>query len=183
MKKLIVSLMILMSLSVANAQITELKEARVGFDPVVPEVIVEGNSYTFKINRNYGAGFEEDPIAFLEDHCQMEAFIEMIGENIADGYNVEVKSTKGRLRAEYCKAGNLKKVSYKLKDVLLPAHLQREVYGNFKGWNMTRNVHIAKGRNGYLTNNYFKIRLEKDGQVQNLKINGSKVSSIELAGL
>ena len=183
MKKMFVSLMILFWAGIANAQFTELKEARVGFDPNLPEVTVEGDTYVFKINRRFGQEFEKDPIAFLNEHCQLKAFIDLVKENDINGYRVDVKSTKGILKANYCKEGNLRKVSYKLKNVLLPYQLQEEVYRNYKGWNMTQNVHVAKGRKGIIEEEYFRIRLEKDGEVQNLRIDMDAAEGIELAGI
>ena len=183
MKKMFVTLMILMWAGLANAQITELKEAKVGFDPNLPEVTLEGDTYVFKINRNFGEEFERDPIAFLNRHCRLEAFIDLVQENGIKGYNVDVVSTKGRLKANYCNKGNLRKVSYKLKNVLLPSRLQEEVYRKYKGWNMTQNVHVAKGRNGDIVKEYFRIRLEKEGEVQNLRIDIDAAEKIELAGI
>lgn len=179
-----VSLMILMWAGIANAQFTELKEARVGFDPNLPEVTVEGDSYVFRINKRFGREFEKDPIAFLNKHCRLEAFIDLVQENGINGYKVDVRSTKGRLKANYCREGNLRKVSYKLKNVLLPSQLQEEVYRKYRGWNMTANVHVAKGSGGIIEEEYFRIRLEKEGEVQNLKIVvDAAEENIELAGI
>ena len=183
MKKLFVSLMIFMWAGIGNAQITELKEARVGFDPNLPEVTVEGDTYVFQINRKFGKEFEKDPIAFLNKHCHLEAFIDLVQDQDINGYNVNVKSTKGKLKANYCKQGNLRKVSFKLKNVLLPSRLQEEVYRKYQGWNMTRNVHVAKVRDGNFVEEYFRIRLEKEGEIQNLKIDVDEAENIELAGI
>ncbi|WP_324719555.1 hypothetical protein [Salinimicrobium sp. HB62] len=183
MKKMFLGLMILMWAGIANAQFTELKEARVGFDPNLPEVTVEGDTYVFRINKRFGEEFEKDPIGFLNKHCRLEAFIDLVEDEGINGYQVDVKSTKGRLKASYCKEGNLRKVSYKLKNVLLPPQLQEEVYRKYRGWNMTRNVHRAKGRDGIVEEEYFKIRLEKEGEVQNLRIDMEAAEIIELAGL
>lgn len=183
MKSFFVSLMILMWAGIGNAQFTELNEARVGFDPLLPEVIVDGENYVFKVKEKYSGEFEKDPVAFLEEHCQIEAFIDLVQDGKTVEYRVEVNSTKGKMRAKYCKEGNLLRVSYKLKNVLLPSDLQKEVYRKYKGWNMTRNIHVAKGKDGIVQEEYYKIRLEKGDEVQNLKIviNGSE--PIEIASM
>ncbi|WP_037325013.1 hypothetical protein [Salinimicrobium terrae] len=181
MKIFFVSLVILMWAEIGNAQFTELKEARVGFDPVLPEVTVDGEKYIFKIREKYGREFEKDPVEFLDRYCKIEAFIDLVEDGKTLEYQVEVRSNKGKMRAKYCKEGNLLTVSYKLKNVLLPPHLQEEVYRNYKGWNMTRNIHVAKGRDGNVQQEYFKIRLEKGDEVQNLKIQVTDGKPIEVA--
>lgn len=181
MKKLVVCLMALMLAGLTNAQITELKEARVGFDPLLPEITVEGDNYIFKVQEEYSGEFEEDPVAFLDKHCKIEAFIDLVQDGKTLEYEVAINSTKGKMRAKYCKEGNLLKLSYKLKNVLLPAHLQEEVYRNYKGWNMTRNIHVAKGKDGELVEEYYKIRLERAGEVQNLRIDVQDMADFEFA--
>lgn len=173
--------MVLMAAGVAHAQITELKEARVGFDPLLPEVQIKGNNYIFKLKEKYAGEFEKDPIEFLDKYCEIEAFIDLVQDGKTVEYQVDLNSTKGRMKARYCKEGNLQKVSYRLKNVLLPPHLQEEVYRRYKGWNMTRNFHVVKGRKGKMLQEYYKIRLEKGGEVQNLRIDVNDLYNFELA--
>ena len=181
MKKVFVSLMLLMCSGIGNAQFTELKEARVGFDPQLPEMTVDGDKYIFNVKQKYEGEFEKDPIAFLEKYCEIEAFIDLVQDEKTIAYQVEVNSNKGRMKAKYCKEGNLIRVSYKLKNVQLPASLQADLYRNYKGWNMTRNIHFARSRNGNMRQEYYKIRLEKAGEVQNLKIEVNDPEPIEVA--
>lgn len=183
MKKMFVLLLSLMWAGIINAQITELKEARVGFDPVLPEVTVDGNSYVFKIKEKYGKEFEKDPVGFLEKYCQIEAFIDLVQDGKTVEYEVNVRSTKGKMKAKYCKEGNLLRVSYKLNNVLLPANLQEEIYRNYKGWTMTRNVHVAKLKKDRILEEYFKIRLERGDEVENLKIDILNDTDFEVAGI
>lgn len=174
--------MIFMWAGFTHAQFTELKEARVGFDPQLPEVTVDGNSYIFKIDEKYGREFENDPVAFLEKHCQIAAFIDLVQDGKSVEYQVDVKSTKGKMKAKYCKEGNLLLVSYKLKNVLLPPNLQEEVYRNYKGWKMTSNIRVAKGRRGKALEEYYQIRLEKGDEVQKVKLDVDELK-IEVAGI
>ena len=69
MKRIFISLVILMWAGIVNAQFTELNEARVGFDPLLPEVTVDGANYIFKVEEKYAGEFEKDPVAFLNEHC------------------------------------------------------------------------------------------------------------------
>lgn len=181
MKNLFVSLMFLLLAGITNAQITELKEARVGFDPLLPEVRVDGENYIFKFKEDYAKDFEKDPIAFLDKYCEIEAFIDLVQDGKTVEYQVALNSSKGKMKARYCKEGNLLNVSFKLKNVLLPAHLQEEVYRRYKGWNMTRNIHVAKGKNGKILEEYYKIKLEKGDEVQNLRINVNDTEEFEVA--
>lgn len=173
--------MVFMWAGIVNAQFTELKEARVGFDPLLPEMTVDGEKYVIKVKEQYDGEFEKDPVAFLDKYCNIEAFIDLVRDEETLDYQVDINSTKGRMRAKYCKEGNLIRVSCKLKNVLLPPHLQKEVYSKYKGWNMTRNVHIVKGRNGSVQEEYFRIRLQKGDEVQNLKIDMNDLKPVEVA--
>jgi hypothetical protein len=183
MRKFFASLMILMWAGMGNAQFTELKEARVGFDPVLPDVTVDGENYIFKLEEKYAGEFEKDPVAFLEKYCKIEAFIDLVQDGKTLEYQVVVQSTKGKMKAKYCKEGNLQKVSYRLKNVLLPVGLQRDLYSKYKGWNMTRNSHIARGIDGGVQQEYFKIRLEQGNKVQKLKIDVNELKPIEISSL
>jgi hypothetical protein len=183
MKRFFISLVVLMWVGILNAQFTELGEARVGFEPLLPEVTVDGADYIFKVEEKYAGEFEEDPVAFLEKHCNIEAFLDLVRDDKNRHYQLEIKSTKGKMKAKYCKEGNLLMLSYRLKDVLLPIDLQKEVYRQYKGWNMTRNVHVAKGRKGIVQEEYYKIRLEKGDEVQNLKIAVNDSEAVEVASI
>lgn len=166
-----------------SAQITELREARVGFDPQLPEITVSGNTYRIKIQEKYSGEFEKDPMAYLDKYCNIEAFIDLIQDENHIEYFVELKSTKGNMQAKYCREGNLKKVTCKLKNVLLPDDLREEVYRNYKGWTMVENIHVVKGRNGAIGEEYFKIKLENDGRIQNLKLKRNRMNGREIAGI
>ncbi|MGI0106916.1 hypothetical protein [Salinimicrobium sp. WS361] len=183
MKRFFISLVILMWAGIVNAQFTELDEARIGFDPLLPEVTVDGANYIFKVEEKYAGEFEKDPVAFLNEHCNIEAFLDLVKNEKNRHYQLEINSTKGKLKAKYCQQGNLLRISYQLKDVLLPLDLQKEVYRQYKGWNMTQNVHIAKGKKGIVSEDYYKIRLEKGSEVQNLKISVNKIEPIEVASM
>ena len=110
--------------------------------------------------------------------------MDLVQDTNVNGYRVDVNSNKGRLKANYCREGKLRKVSYKLKNVLLPSQLQEEVYRKYAGWNMTRNVHVAKGSDGIIEEEFFLVHLEKDGEVMKLKIDvESGEKNTEVAGI
>lgn len=183
MKKLAVYFMFVMFTGIVSAQVTELKEARVGFDPLLPEIVVSGNTYRITPKEKYAGEFEQDPMAYLNNYCNIEAFIDLVQDDNTSEYVVDIKSDKGNMQAKYCGEGNLKKVTCKLKNVLLPEDIREEVYRKYKGWIIVQNVHVVKGRNGKVGAEYYKIKLENNGRFQTLRINRNKMNVIEIAGL
>lgn len=168
---------------VSTGQITELGEARIGFDEILPEITVKGNTYRMAVSEKFAGEFEQDPVAYLQKNCNIGAFIDLVQDDTTVEYMVELNSSKGRMQAKYCRKGNLKKMNCKLKNVLLPEDLREEVYRRYKGWTMIENVHVVKGKDGAVKEEFFRIKLENNGQTQDLKIKRNRAEKVEIAGI
>lgn len=154
-------------------EITELKEAKVGFAPLSSDVQRDGDSYTFHVNESYMGEFERDPLAFLESYFDIDNFIEEVKDEGYDAYEVSLVSGNGYLKADYDKDGNLKETSEKFKDVVLPQALRETLYRDHKGWEMVKNVHITTGRDGLVDRDFYRIKLKNDNRSMTLKIDAA----------
>lgn len=165
--KTLIFYLVLLVLGPGHAQeITELKEAKVGFSPMSSNMERNGNSFSFSIKQSAAGEFEKDPLAFLKAHFSIDGFISELKHEQYDSYEVSFVSRKGFLKADFDRDGNLVKSHSRLKNVLLPGKLREDLYRDHEGWVMTGNIHITGGRNGIIGKDYYKINLEngKDRQ-------------------
>ncbi|GHA27136.1 hypothetical protein GCM10007103_05660 [Salinimicrobium marinum] len=183
MKKLMIFFGILIWAGTAYGQeITQLEEAKIGFDPDTPSMVVQGDSFIFKAIEDFVGEFEQDPHAYLDKYCNMEIFVLSLKDNNYHGYLVDINSTKGKLDATFDKEGKLEKTSFKLKNVLLPDELREQVYRDYKGWTMVENMHVAKGKNGLVKEEFYRLKMVKGDQKQQIKITMTDFRGIEVAG-
>lgn len=162
-------------------EIEELKEARVGFSPLTSDVVKDGNSYAFSVKEAYAGEFEEDPMAFMEAYFDIHNFISSVEDENYDAYQVNLKSKKGFLRADFDGNGNLGRTSERFVNTLVPPGIREQIYKKYQGWDMVKNVRIVKGRNGVVNKHLYKIVLRKDNDRKVLKINGFSTDRSEVA--
>lgn len=180
MKTLVFSL-ILLVIGTGHAQeFTELKEAKVGFAPLASDVQQNGNSFSFNVKESYSGEFERDPLAFMETYFDIDSFIKEVSRDEYNSYEVSFVSRKGILKADFDKNGELQNTSSRFKNIILPKKLQHQLYRDHKGWEMTKNVHIARGNGGELSKSYYKIKLE-NGKDRKKIILEAPVRGIEVA--
>lgn len=174
MKTLFIYLALVFWAGAIQAQeITELKEAKVGFAPLSSDIQRDGDSFTYKVHETYMGEFERDPLAFLVNYFDIDNFIEQVKQEDYDSYIVNLLSGNGHLTANYDKSGNLTKTSEKFEDVILPPALRETLYRDHEGWEMVKNVHITTGRNGLVDRDFYRIKLKNNGRSMTLKVNAS----------
>ncbi len=174
MKTLFIYLALVFWAGAIQAQeITELKEAKVGFAPLSSDVQRDGDSYTFNVHENYMGEFEKDPLAFLDNYFDINNFIEEVKDEGYDSYEVSLVSGNGYLKASYDRDGNLTKTSEKFKDVFLPEALRESLYRDHEGWKMVKNVHITTGRDGLVNRDFYRIKLKNDNRRMILKVDAA----------
>ena len=182
MKTLSIYLVLAIFCGVLHAQeITELKEAKVGFAPLSSEVTQNGDSFIFKVSESYTGEFEKDPVAFLNNHFVIKDFISQYGERKYASYSVTFKSKKGRLLAHFDKDGSLRKTSEKFNDIILPDALRHQLYRDHKGWTMVKNVHIKNAKDGMVNKDIYHIKMELDNRKKNFKIDASTLQEARMA--
>lgn len=169
MKTLIIYLVLAVVAGTSHAQqITELKEAKVGFAPLTSEVERDGNNFSFNIKEASAHEFDRDPVAFMEAYFDIKNFIAEVKEDKFDTYLVSFKSRKGKLEADFNKKGELVRSTSIFKNILLPKELREKLYSEHKGWVMVKNTHITRGRNGLLTEDIYKIKLVNGKERKNI---------------
>lgn len=160
MKTLIFYLVLLVAGTSQAQEITELKEAKVGFSSIYSDVDQDENRYSFTIKETYSGEFEKDPLAFMEANFDIQSFMDFTKDEEFDGYEVSFINRKGVLKANFNSNGELVRSSSRFKNIVLPEKLRSQLVKDHKGWTMTKNIHIARGKNGLVTKDYYKVKLE-----------------------
>lgn len=168
MKTLIFSLVLTLFAGITNAQeVTELKEARVDGTPLSSEIIRNGDNFTYKVKEAYIREFEKDPLLFVNKYFDFQDLAsEVRGE--WDIYHVTFKSTKGNLQADFDSNGEMLSSISKFKNVILPRELMHQLYKDNKGWEMVKNVHVTRGKDGVVNQDIYRIKLENGKDRKNV---------------
>lgn len=171
MKTLFIFLAFFVGTAIANAQqVTELKEAKVGFSPMASEFTQNGNSFTFAVKELQKGDFEKDPVAFMNENIDMEKFLDLVKDKGYAHYQVKLKSTNGTLHASFNRNGVLGSTTERFENIALPRELMAQLLRDHQGWTMVKNVHITRGDNGRVAREFYKIKLENGKQSKNIKI-------------
>ena len=182
MKTMVIYLTLLFWSGVTNSQeITVLDEARVGFSPGSSEMVRSGDNFIFTVKESYEGEFEKDPVGFMNKYLDMKDFHSEVAHMNFDPYEVIFKSSKGSLHADFDKNGDMLRFSHKLTNVLLPSDLRHNLYRDYKGWRMVKNVHIAAGRNGSMDKEFYRIKMENGKQTKRIKIQRNHQNKSEVA--
>lgn len=181
MRTLILLLLLVGWIGTSQAQqITELEEAKV-IAPNTVEISSDLDNYTFIIKENYVGEFIKNPIEFMNENFDINAFIATINNDDYDEYIVTFKSAKGYLEANFDDDGTLLKTSQRFKDIVLPLNVRRELYRNHKGWTMVQNKYLASGKGERIDREVYKIKIKNGNQSQNIKIDPRTIGASEVA--
>lgn len=168
MKNLVLCLMLFLFGTVAQAQIIELEEAKVDYFPDLKRGA--SNTFSYAVKEIRPGEFAADALGFMKKHFDINAFMDEIGDNDFETFEITFVNGHGFLKAEFDDRGNLKETRQEFKDVLVPANVRTELYKNYKGWTMVKNKYTAKGRGDLVENEIYKIRLENGDKSQTIKI-------------
>lgn len=184
MKKMAIFVALVLSAFICNAQeVIELRETRVGYDPVAHNITNHGNAISVFIQERYTGEFSKDPVRFMHNHFDIQQVISQLGVSDYETYHVSFKSNKGVLVADFDEAGKLTGTFLRLKNIAVPNELKHQLYRDFKGWEMVKNRHIASESNGKTRQNFYKITMKKGNQKVNLKINAADIGKSTLVAL
>lgn len=171
MKTLIITLMLSLTALVMNAQeITVLDEARLFYAPVNAQVVQDGDSYTYTVKSKHGRQFARNPIGFLKANFDIQNFINHTADKNYHAFVVTLKSEHGSLVADFDEEGNLLQTRQNFKEVILPAEIRNDLYQNYDGYTVTKAKYAARTKGEILSKAVYKVRLENQGDTQNLKI-------------
>lgn len=180
-KHIIILVLTLMTVAVHSQGVIELKETTLNYNPVTYDIVESGNTFALNIKENSTGEFEKNPMAFMEKHFNIHSLINQIGDRGYDTYRVVLKSRKGALNAEYDKAGTLLYANLKFTNVLIPYELQRKLYQDYKGWEMVKNQHIAKEKEGVAKIDFYRVKMKKGNKTKNLKFDVANLNDGDVA--
>lgn len=171
MKTFVISIMLSMTVFALSAQeVMQLGEARLYYTPVKMESNHQGDSYIFKIRENSSHEFAKDPIGFMKANFDIHKFINQVADKNYIEYEVAFKSSKGWLKADFDKKGNLLKTRQQFKDVALPSEIRNRVNSAYEGWTLTKTKYSARTKGEILVSAIYKVRIENGEEKQDLKI-------------
>lgn len=181
MKKFITTLLVLAGcVLTSNAQVIQLEEAELTFEPSAQIVFEDYDNGIVKVKENYAKQFQSNAIQFLEDNFDIHRFMRTAGEE-NNQFSVTVKSSNGILLASYDKNGSLVKTYQKFKDIPLPPAIRNQVYAQYQGWTMTANKYIAFGMENNLDKEKYLVNLQRGKDKERLKITPASASGIGVA--
>ncbi len=164
--------------SVGQAQeVTKLNEVKVNYSPQITEISQNGSVFTIKIKPRGVNNFVSNPIGFLNDNFDIHKFIDLVSiegddpDEEYDSYEVQLRSTKGFMIANYDGEGHLISTRQNFKDIVLPYPLRIQVYNANKGWSMKKNKYTANTKGVILTKAIYNLTLINGKQKRNIKIN------------
>lgn len=177
MKALIVISFLLCSIITGYSQeVTELEELHISSLPEQLESTAP-NEYRFIINEKYAGEFTKDPIAFMKANFDINAFIASVQEKNYETYQLVFNSSKGFLRVDFDREGELMSTSQRFKDIVLPLDVRRDLYNNNKGWSMTKNTYVARGTGDLVDKELYRIKMEKGKDRKTVKIDPKQITS------
>lgn len=182
MKTLVIFLLLGFSTVLTNAQgIIELNEARVDYNPVFSQVSYNGNTFTAQIKESYLGQFEKDPMGFMKENFDVHQLIAQINNKKYDAYYVSFRSKKGELKVNYDKEGNIVNAFQRFRNVSLPQAVAQQLFKENKGWSMTKNVHVAYGRNGNVDKDFYRITMENGKDRKKVKLDAKAARDLGVA--
>jgi len=179
MKNLIIySLFLFCIVSVKAQEVTRLEATTVTFEPFVTDVISYLDNNAFMVTESAAGEFTKNPINFMKANFDIQNFISYLEQKKStdlqkshyESYQVTFSSDKGYLEAKFSKDGELTETAQNFKNILVPLNIRRELYTNYKGWNMVKNTYTASGKSDQIDKELYRIKLKNGNKSQTVKI-------------
>jgi len=186
MKKLIIySLLLLCVISVKAQEVIQLKTTTITFQPIGFDAVSNLDNYSFIVKENYVGEFSKNPIEFMKANFDVHSFITYLdgrkSTNLRktdyESYGVTFSSSKGYLVAKFSKDGELTETAQNFNNILVPLNVRRELYTNYKGWNMVKNTYTASGNGDQIDKELYRIKLKNGNKSQIVKIVPDRMGS------
>lgn len=163
-----------------SQDITQLEEARINLEPILPVQTSNPDIYRFKVNQELAEDFIKNPLGFVKENFDINGFIASVANKNYDAYQVRFSTRKGYLEADYSKDGELKKSVQKFKDIYLPLDVRNELYRQTKGWEMVKNTYSARSNGVLLEKEMYRIKVKNGKKSRIVKIDPSQIRESEL---
>ena len=171
MKKFIIfSLLCGWVLTSYSQEIIQLEEAEVNFQPTAKIVFEDMKNGKLIVKEAYAKQFESNPIRFLSENFDIAKFIEANEDQGLGDIIVRIESSKGYLKANYDKNGDLEKTYQQFNDIVLPYELIQKLYVDNPGWSMTENKYLARSHGEEIVHEKYVIKMKDGNNSRKLKI-------------
>lgn len=171
MKRAVLCLFLFGFLATGQAQkVIQLEETKVDFEPRMVMVKSDKNATVFKVAENYAGEFADNPLRFVIENFDIQNYMDSVKKENFDSYEVNFKSRKGGIIANYDKNGELVRTYQKFKDIALPIPLRKQLVKEYKGWTMTGNTYTARGEKDKIDKEAYRITLQMGNKNQKIKI-------------
>lgn len=171
MKTLIIFLLSIGMVSLGQAQqFVRLEKVSLENSTNSLKVDPQSNKVTFTIEESSVSLFEKDPLQFIEESFDIDAFI---AENNAlqfDSYKVTFKSNKGILTANYDSKGEMLSLYQRVRDVYVPFFTMNKIFNEYRDWDLVGNKYVAFSRNGIVKKEFYKVKLANGNRKKTIRI-------------
>jgi len=176
------SLLFLCVVSVKAQEVTQLEATTV-------TLVSDGISYldnnVFIVRENYAGELSENPVKFMKENFDIQSYISYLDlkkstdfqKSHKESYEVLFSTNKGDLVAKFSKDGELIETSQNFKNILVPSNIRKELYANYKGWNMVKNTYTASGEGDQIDKELYRIKLKNGNKSQIVKIVPDRMGS------
>ncbi|MFD1095871.1 hypothetical protein [Salegentibacter chungangensis] len=172
MKKIIL-IVLFLSFVISSAQaqkVVRLEELKMTYSPESLILDPNTNSLSIVVSENYAGEFAENPLVFVRENFDIYQFIEANADSDFISYEVNFRTGKGFLDAEYDKEGNLLSSYSDFKNIALPYQMIVDIAKSNPGWQIVKNRHVAISNEWDITKEYYKVKLADGNKRKNVKI-------------
>lgn len=185
MKRILMySLMIGWALAAYSQHVIELEETELTFVPSAKVIFEDYGNGNLRISEAYSNQFENNAIRFLKENFDIHEFLRLNKTENFDQVMVLFSSSRGSLKAQYDKNGELVKTFQKFRDLPLPKAVTEQVQHNYRNWSVVHNKYLATSRKDEIVKEKYVIHIQKGSMKDRLVITpkyDSRLGDIGLA--
>lgn len=173
MRNLVLGLLLFGFISSGHSQIL-LEETKVDYRPETLELDPVSNTLVLQIPEMSYRAFEKDPLAFVKDQFDIQKVIKDNGKRKYNSYQVDFRSTKGHLFANFDNRGKLISSFQKFRNVKLPQEARLQILQKYRDAVILDNRYIASSKGWEIQKEYYKVKIKDGDKTRRLKINKEK---------
>lgn len=169
MKTLIYLMVFVLTITTQAQNVIELEEA-VLFAPNISKMLTQEDYQSFIVTEKFRNDFSRDPIAFQRENFNILEYINYFSDKKYDLYEVNFKSSNGRLEVQFDKNGKLLKNRQWFSNVELPGKIKHQLRNEHKGWIVVKNKYFSKGDGEMTDKIVYRIKLQNGNKTRNIRI-------------
>ncbi len=153
-----------------SQKVIQLEETELTFVPSAKMLYNDYDQGKFVVKEAYANQFQRDAIKFVKENFDVYGFMRANDHKDYDSFIVSVKSSKGYLKANYNRNGDLVSTFQKFNNIVLPLNVRGEFYTKSKGWTMIANQYIARSKGEVINDAKYIITLQQGNKKDKIKI-------------